>query len=126
MRQRGRPSNRLRHDVTCGFIKVESCQMILRQQGQLIILGAVAQSLSQLEAFADRDGLSMDDRAKWNKLEVNLGYLVDLIAPMVLNPEIFMGFHEPLNLELVMAAYRRTAESLRSTMFAPRMKRRPS
>ena len=48
------------------------------------------------------------------KLEVNLGYLVNLIAPMVLNLEIFKGFHEPLNFELVMAAYRRTAESLRS------------
>ena len=56
----------------------------------------------------------MDEWTKWKRIEVNLGYLVNLIAPMVLKLDIFEAFREPLKFETVMAAYRRTAESLRS------------
>ena len=104
------------NDVQCGFVMVENCQLIVRQKVQLIILGVAAQSLQELEAFADRESgvLSMDEWTKWKRIEVNLGYLVNLIAPMVLKLDIFEAIREPLKFETVMAAYRRTAESLRS------------
>ena len=114
IRLRGRPSDRLSNDVQSGFVAVENCKMLVGQKIELIILGVVAQSLQDIQAFAAKEnaGLSMVEWNLWKRMDVNLGYLVDLIEPMVLKLYIFEAFEEPLKFEMVNAVYHHKAKQL--------------
>ena len=69
------------NDVQSGFVAVENCQLLVGQKIELIILGVVAQSLQDIEAFAAKENavLSMVEWNLWKRMDVNVGYLVDLI-----------------------------------------------
>ena len=105
----------MRNEVNCGFVMIEHCQLIVRLKLKLILLGVAAHSLQELEEYGSKQHgeLSAKDLQQWKRTELNLGYLVDVIDPEVLQLNIFEFVEKPLKYKTVMKAYRLTAEELR-------------
>ena len=103
------------NDVSCGFVMIEKCPLIGRLKLKLILLGVAAQSLQELEEYGPKqhDELSSKYWQQWMRTKLNLGYLVDLIEPKVLQLNIFVAVEKPFKFKTVMKAYRLTAERLR-------------
>ena len=103
------------NDIKCGFVAVENCYLIVSLKFKLILLGVTAQSLHELEDYGRQQPqeLSSKDCQQWVRTGLNLGYLVALIEPKVLQMKMFEGFEKPLIFKSVMKAYRLTAQQLR-------------
>ena len=88
---RGRSFARLSNDIQCGFVVVENCKLTVGLKIMLILLGVAAQSLQEFEDYGrqQHEELSSKDCQQWTRTELNLGYLVELIEPKVLQLQIF-------------------------------------
>ena len=72
--------------------------------------------MQEFEGYAGlpHEDLSSQDCQQWTRTEFNLGYLVDLIEPKVLQLQLFEAFQKTLTFKSVMKAYRLYAQKMRS------------
>jgi hypothetical protein len=96
-------------------VAIENCPLIVRLKVKLILLGVTVHLLQEFENYGRQQPqeLSSKDCQQWTRSGLNLGYLVALLEPKVLQMQIFDGFEKPLILKSVMKAYRLTAQQLR-------------
>jgi hypothetical protein len=95
-------------------VAIENCPLIVRLKVKLILLGVTVHLLQEFENYGRQQPqeLSSKDCQQWTRSGLNLGYLVALLEPKVLQMQIFDGFEKPLILKSVMKAYRLTVQQL--------------
>ena len=101
---------RIAFDIMSGFIKKEDIFTILKRKIELILLGVIAQSVTELRHYEGNVENTTAENDAIQRLQLNLDYLIETIIPVTLNMNFLEGVK--VNVETITKMYYQIGRNL--------------